>query len=547
MAGTKSLTRVHPIIRPNVFAECSPMPKQICYLYTITVRPEFLATPDESSEEFRRLYSSQNTFGILTSKKLPKLARIALFITLGQIDITIAADPIKIDYLNDEKQHLNRLRKFHVMVFRDLLNINHSFLASDYTNGPDSFFVVPCKGNSIDWSIVDAFPKLEPIRTKTVAEIENMRFQPEDYMNKVIKHNNTVFVVTKVLTSETPYSRFPQPNYKTFADYNLAKYGQVVIHRKQFLIEVKGVSASLNRLIPGIKADGGRNVEYRQILLIPEHCHNYGFPGDLWLKAGLLPSALHRINFLLNAESIRVEVNRYIGIDDSNYNPAPIMNVWNKQNLRMQSEDKENPETNETLPVNIPKKVEPIQGVLACPWSEFEEPIDYTRKLQEIHSLDIDYYAHFVNNKIDDVSDILEAMRLGTSSTLPVVIPDFDKKKQRIELLHIDLKTLTMGPEQSDLLACLTEKSTSDVIDLERLEVIGDAFLKFGVSLFLLQKHPDWHEGFLSSCKGQMVSNRNLCYIAMDRNYPGYMKVTKCNPIENWSPPLLKLPKEIQV
>lgn len=516
------------------------MPSKTCYLYTLTVRPEFLATNDESSEEFRRLFSSQRSFGILTSKKLPNLARITLFVTIGQIDTTVAANPIEIDNLTDAQQHLNRLRNFHVMVFRDILNIDHSYLANDFTNGTDSFFVVPCIGNSIDWSIVDAFQELE---------IKTMSFQQEDYMDKVIKHNGTVYVVTKVHANETPYSAFPGEIYATYADYNLEKYTRVVIHRNQFLIEVKGVTTSLNRLIPGKNVDGGRKMNYRRVLLIPEFCHNYGFPGDLWLKAVLLPSTLHRINFLLNAENIRVKVNRYIGIDDLNHKPQPILNVSKGHSLLMQSdEDKNgNSETDETLPENIPKQVQPVQGVLACPWAEFEEPIDYTRKLQEIHSLDIDYYAHFVDKKNMDIDQIFDQMRLSSTSAQPVVIPDFDVEKQRIQLLNIDLKTPTLGPNQSELLACLTEKSTSDVIDLERLEVIGDAFLKFGVSLFLLQKHPDWHEGFLSSCKGQMVSNRNLCYIAMDRNLGGYMKVTKFNPKENWSPPLLKVPKEIQV
>lgn len=519
-----------------------------CYLYIITVQPQFLATNDESSEEFRRLFSSQRTFGILTSKKLPNLACIALFVTIGQLDITIATNPIGLVF-PDKDEHLNRLRNFHVTVFRDILKINHSFLANDFTNGSNSFLVVPCIGKAIDWSIVDEFQTLKPFQKKSAAEVKEMRFKSEDYLDKVIEHNNTILVVTKVLENETPNSAFPRADFETYADYNFKKYGRVVLNKNQFLVEAKAVSTSLNRLMPGRNMDGGRNVKYLRIVLIPEFCRNYGFPGDLWLKATLLPSILHRINFLLNAENIRTKVNRYIGIDDSNYKPLPVMNVLKDRNLLMQSEEynKETPAVDETLPVNIPKQAQPIQGIIACPWTDYEEPIDITRKLQEIHALDINYYAHFVENKLDHVSHMLEQMRVGAASALPVVIPDFDKGKQRIELLQIDLKTPTMGPEQSELLACLTQKSTSDVMNLERLEVIGDAFLKFGVSLFLLQKHPDWHEGFLSTCKGQMVSNRNLCYIAMDRNLAGYMKVAKFDPKNNWIPPLLKVPEEIRV
>lgn len=518
-----------------------------CYLHTITVRPDFFATNDESSEEFRRLLSSQRTFGILTSKKLPNLARIALYITIGQLDVSISSDPIEI-VLTHEQQH-QRLRNFHSMVFREMLKINHSFLANDFTNGPNSLFVVPCLGNSIDWSIVDAFQKLEPYRIKDAQELENMRFQTEDYTNKVVKHGDTVYIVTKVLINDSPKSPFPNQDYATYADYYLAKYGKIVVNKNQFLIEVKAVSGSLYRLMPGKNVDGGRNVSYLRIVLIPELCHNYGFPGDLWLKATLLPSTFHRINFLLNAEKMRVKVNRYIGIDDSNYKPQPIVMGVKSLNCSLQS-DEDSTKTAETivaLPKSIPKKVQPVQGTIACPWLEYEEPIDCTRNLQDIHLIDIDYYQHFVDNNDDMAAHIVHQMSLGASSALAVVIPPFDKKRQPIALLNIDLKTPTMGPEQTDLLACLTEKSSSDVIDLERLEVIGDAFLKFGVSLFLLQKHPDWHEGFLTSCKGQMVSNRNLCYVAMDRNLGGLMKVSQFSPKDNWTPPLFAVPKEIKV
>lgn len=62
---------------------------------------------------------------------------------------------------------------------------------------------------------------------------------------------------------------------------------------------------------------------------------------------------------------------------------------------------------------------------------------------------------------------------------------------------------------------------------MERYETIGDAFLKFIASLFLYKTHEKWHEGYLTSLKGRMVSNRNLFYIGDDYGIPSMLKTIK--------------------
>lgn len=86
--------------------------------------------------------------------------------------------------------------------------------------------------------------------------------------------------------------------------------------------------------------------------------------------------------------------------------------------------------------------------------------------------------------------------------------------RTKIKLLSINEFSQTI--QQKDLIKVLTTSHAGDVFDMERLEVLGDAFLKFSVSLYLFKKHSDWHEGYLSTLKGQIVSNRNLFYIGND-------------------------------
>lgn len=71
---------------------------------------------------------------------------------------------------------------------------------------------------------------------------------------------------------------------------------------------------------------------------------------------------------------------------------------------------------------------------------------------------------------------------------------------------------------------------------MERFEVLGDAFLKFISSLYLYKRHDDWHEGYLTSLKGRLVSNRNLFYIGNNLGLSKMIKSSKFAPEEALAP-----------
>lgn len=61
------------------------------------------------------------------------------------------------------------------------------------------------------------------------------------------------------------------------------------------------------------------------------------------------------------------------------------------------------------------------------------------------------------------------------------------------------------GVPPSLLMQALTTSSANDGINLERLETIGDSFLKLSVTNYLYHKHPDQHEGKLSYARSKEV------------------------------------------
>uniref|UniRef100_A0A914HEZ6 Helicase ATP-binding domain-containing protein n=1 Tax=Globodera rostochiensis TaxID=31243 RepID=A0A914HEZ6_GLORO len=87
------------------------------------------------------------------------------------------------------------------------------------------------------------------------------------------------------------------------------------------------------------------------------------------------------------------------------------------------------------------------------------------------------------------------------------------------------------------LLQALTTSSASDGINLERLETIGDSFLKMAVTDYLYHTHPEQHEGKLSFARSKEVSNSRLFYLGRQRNIPVLMETAKFDPHVNWLPP----------
>lgn len=87
--------------------------------------------------------------------------------------------------------------------------------------------------------------------------------------------------------------------------------------------------------------------------------------------------------------------------------------------------------------------------------------------------------------------------------------------------------------------------STGDVFDMERFEVLGDGFLKFICSLFLYKKYETWHEGYLTSLKGRLVSNRNLFYVGNNFGLSQMLKTRQFKAKES-PPQSIMLPSEMK-
>lgn len=542
---------------------CAPVIGVKCYLHRFAITPKFTtASNDFGGGRFFELLSSCNDLGMLTSKRLPSLAVMNFFITLGEIGVEILAPA---EVVLNGADNLERLRNFHATLFTDVLQIRQSFLVYDFRNEENSYFVVPVTNNEINWTLVDTFQSLPDCQQLPDTSRVGMTFNEDDYLFKVVSPVYRVdqkqrYIVTKIHSDKTPNSPFPNEVHESYAQYFMETYYKMIMNTEQFLIEVKGVTQSLNFLTPG-DGDGGSKkfVSKGPELLVPELCHNYRIPGDLYMKSILLPSILHRLHYLLHADAMRNKILEYVNVQVEQYHPKPIITKMPRRQVFESVPDEVIssksiiiPDPNQTPARDVSNnEIVPLNDVLQYPWPEVYEPLNLERNQTEIYPIDLSYYHGFVSKKVRDVTE-QKAQIKPNWYTLPspgkLAICDTElEEKSKIHLLHIDVDGPSLGPEQCDMLAALTCSSAGDVFDMERLELIGDSFLKFAISFYLLQKHPTWHEGFLTACKGRMVSNQNLCYLAIAQGLPGIINNIKFNPKSDWAPPLFSLPTEVKV
>ena len=106
-----------------------------------------------------------------------------------------------------------------------------------------------------------------------------------------------------------------------------------------------------------------------------------------------------------------------------------------------------------------------------------------------------------------------------------------------------DLTTF-IGPSPCIILQTLTMSNANDFFNLERLETIGDSFLKFAITVYLYCNYPGIHEGKLSYLRSKQVSNYNLYKLGKKKQLPDCMVAAKFEPTENWLPPGYKIKKE---
>ncbi|GIY47029.1 endoribonuclease Dcr-1 [Caerostris darwini] len=217
-----------------------------------------------------------------------------------------------------------------------------------------------------------------------------------------------------------------------------------------------------------------RHRDYREYL-VPELSIIHPFPSSFFFKVMCLPTILFRLNGLLLAEELRRSVARAVQVGTTK-----LSDDFSWRTFYLETSDK--------------------------------ALVDYLFGLGQLKEKP--------NNKIipcDIVKDI-------TSNE----ITSFE--------VEVDLKTHT-GPSPSLILQALTAKSAGDEFNLERLEIIGDSFLKYAMSFKTYIKYPFFDEGKLTNLRSRLIQNLHLYQKAKKKKLGQYLTTTPFIPSKTWLPP----------
>ncbi|KAK4798282.1 hypothetical protein SAY86_030608 [Trapa natans] len=151
----------------------------------------------------------------------------------------------------------------------------------------------------------------------------------------------------------------------------------------------------------------------------------------------------------------------------------------------------------------------------------------HNRKQEEREAHDLDEYFIDLPPEVCQLKILGFSKEIGSSlSLLPSFMHHLENFLVAVQLKDRLASSFPEGAQvtASRVLEALTTEKCQERISLERLEILGDAFLKFAVGrhLFLLQDTLD--EGQLTRKRSNSVNNSTLFKLAIRRNLQGYIR-----------------------
>ncbi|XP_048490834.1 dicer-like protein 4 isoform X2 [Beta vulgaris subsp. vulgaris] len=157
----------------------------------------------------------------------------------------------------------------------------------------------------------------------------------------------------------------------------------------------------------------------------------------------------------------------------------------------------------------------------------------HDRKKGNPGSRELDEHFFELPPELCEIKIIGFSKDLGSSlSLLPSIMHRLENVLVAIELKDILSKSFAEGTvvTAERVLEALTTEQCHERFSLERLEVLGDAFLKFAVGRHLFLKHENFDEGQLTRRRSNLVNNSNLCKLAIKNKLQGYIRDQEFDP-----------------
>ncbi|CAL1687755.1 unnamed protein product [Lasius platythorax] len=549
LPGTYKRKRGHRLEHPMALYSAFPKSLELLHLHVLNCTPTYpMMGYDNRRIIFYKLLNDKSGFGILSTKSIPKVPSFPIFMKDGELGVDV-----KLNYATMilSESDIELLRRFHFLLFSEIIPVIKSFMVFDNENLENSFLIVPLNDNQeINWDVVRTYQRIERIMPS-----KPFHFRTSDYelalVTPTYRGSANVYIVTRVCDDLTPESCFPNEDFDTFTHYYKEKHGLTIENLQQSMLEVKPIPIKINYIKPRKLHDGSAKskkaddtVEDLQEHLIPELCWRINFPSVYWLKATMLPSILHRISQLLIAEDLRVTIARETKLGSLTL--EKLSPLTSEKDIMKLIEEEPYNRSDLMMDIDVIEKTQTDLNMyeLSDHNSSLndKEPQDLYRNMEQVQMIDIQYYNNFISTDCNDsVQKNTNQSQIGRHIMRPTVpVPSLDILVSSEKLFN------SHGPNIIEIMHALTTKLGTDMFDLERLETLGDSYLKFITSIFLYHKFPTFNEGQLTAVKGKIIGNRNLYYCGKKKNIPGRIKNDAFIPTSNFIAPAFTVFRQLQ-
>lgn len=557
---------VSDLIYPLCLTGVQPKPDTELFLHKLKIWPVSEAPPpgDNRKTVLYELLCDQCSFAILSSKPLIKVCQFPVFLFGHELSVEVEVNERKVKL---ERAELIRLGRFHCKLFMNVLPIVQNFMQFDVFNSQNSYFIVPLTSDgSIDWVVVGSdVSNPEPReftpeeKSKLVCTIEtHERTMVKPYYRHLMK--DQVYLVASVCMDMNADSCFPTDDFDSFTDYYREKY-KIILDRPELpLLEVYLINTKVNGLLPRVRSHKLRREEKMEDFrehMVPELCMPLPFPAALWLKLATLPSLLHRLSRLLVVEEFRRLIVNDLGIGASeNQSHSLRMNVLSSSDALQQSKVPPSTVKRGLAIGNVKLEDRKRKAQSSKPWKVTQEPVDIHRDMESLNFFEIRIYDEFLFRG-DSKSHITnrDILILGSEEAYfdheknECHIMEFACPSEEVEGCPKPLKLLTPyeeipGPQQDDLLEVFTSSISNDGMNMDLIQVLGNAFLKLTISVYAFKHCLNNSSRSLISLQQlqrAFLSKSNLVNCSVKNHLSSRIKVLDFTPGE-WIPPSFTTP-----
>ncbi|CAG9860697.1 unnamed protein product [Phyllotreta striolata] len=528
------------------------------YLHIIQLQPEY--NKRVSSINDSTLYDMQfgdSCYGLITAKPMPSLCDFPIYDSFGTIMVSLEVNRGTVVLTESDLSHVKR---FHVDVLDGVLDVLKPFVLFDNGDEPEMMLLVPVDRESgrVDWDVLRKEHVFHQIAELSSSEKASLVVNRDTYLNKIVhpwyRRDNTTYLVTEVCESKNADSPFPDNGFSTFREYFQKRHNITLVNPALPLLLVKSVTKNVNFVKPKTKTAVKRKYTNEELAeyLPAELVVRQEFPGNLWIQAKFLPTVLSKISFILQIEELRctivtekeglgrrnVTVRRPLALDKTLLTYEPYTEDHHSE---LPPSSEEDTPISSLLKVNKDFNNKKLES--QYPWKDIDEPIDIERNVN-VSSMDIEHYEAFVNQRL-----------VGSSRELKNIVPHASPQRLALTYLKtVDIVTIKLlelpvseqeGPELCEFYRALTSAKANDIVNLERLETLGDSFIKYMTTVYIYLRFPQYDEGRSTALKGKMVSNRNLFYLARRRRITGCIRFHDVKK-DDWLPPGMTVPGEMR-